>query len=64
MIVKIVIVFVNFYVKRFPFKIAAVSGCDCGKSFENCIRFNLAMPKPLLKECMREMIELVTSSRK
>lgn len=44
-------------------KLAVVSGCACGEGFKNCIRLNMAMPRPLLHECVENLITFVQSDK-
>ncbi|QPK93895.1 aminotransferase class I/II-fold pyridoxal phosphate-dependent enzyme [Actinomyces sp. zg-332] len=46
---------------RKSIKVAPVAGRACGKSFDNYIRLNLAMPKPILEESINKLIDLVKS---
>lgn len=43
---------------QYEYKLAVVDGTSCGQGYENCIRFNIAMPRKTLEECVQIFLSL------
>ena len=46
-------------VLRKTVKIAVITGRACGTGYDDYIRFNLAMPRPVLQECIEKLEEFI-----